>query len=62
MIPEYSGKTWQQSMKGSGDAVLAHTQKGVTVVMVAAVEEYRPQEHTERFRTVIRKKGTGNRA
>ena len=46
----------------AGDAVLAHTQKGVTVVMVAAVEEYRPQEHTERFRTVIRKKGTGNRA
>lgn len=46
----------------AGDAVLAHTQKGVTVVMVAAVEEYRPQEHTERFRTAIRKKGTGNRA
>lgn len=46
----------------AGDAVLAYTQKGVAVVMVAAVEEYRPQEHTERFRTVIRKKGTGNRA
>ena len=46
----------------AGDAVLAYTQKGVAVVMVAAVEEYRPQEHTERFRTEIRKKGTGNRA
>lgn len=46
----------------AGDAVLVFAQKGVRVVTVAAVDEYRPQEHTERFRTVIRKKGTGDRA
>lgn len=45
----------------AGDAVLVHSQKGVAVVRVAAVEEYRPQEHTGRFRTVIGKKGTGDR-
>lgn len=46
----------------AGDAVLVHTQKGVAVVMVAAVEEYRPKEYTDRIRPVIRKKGTGDRA
>lgn len=45
----------------AGDAVLVHTHKGITVVMVAAVEEYRPQEYTDRIRLVIRKKGTGDR-
>ena len=45
-----------------GDRVLVRSGRGVKAVTVAAVEEYRPQEHTERFRTVIRKKGTGNRA
>lgn len=45
----------------AGDAVLAHTHKGVVLVMVAAVEEYRPQEYTDRIRLVIRKKGTGDR-
>ncbi|MCM1235073.1 MAG: hypothetical protein NC489_33660 [Ruminococcus flavefaciens] len=44
----------------AGDAVLVHTHKGVTVVMVAAVEEYQLQEHTGQIRPVIRKKGTGN--
>lgn len=58
--------TWELPEKlidrvSAGDAVLVHSRKGVAVVMVVAVEEYRPQEHTERFRTVIRKKGTGNR-
>lgn len=45
----------------AGDAVLVYTQKGVTVVTVATVEEYRPQEYTDRIRPVIRKKGTGDR-
>ena len=45
----------------AGDVVLVHTHNGVTVVMVAAVEEYQPQEYTDRIRPVIRKKGTGNR-
>lgn len=58
--------TWELPDKlidrvSAGDVVLVHTYKGVTVVMVAAVEEYRPQEYTDRIRMVIRKKGTGDR-
>lgn len=65
---KHGGKlyTWELPEKlidrvSAGDAVLVHTHKGVTVVKVVAVEEYRPQEYTDRIRPVIRKKGTGNR-
>ena len=39
-----------------GDKLIVPTQRGVRVVTVAAVEEYRPEEYPEPLRTVIRRK------
>lgn len=39
-----------------GDKLIVPTQRGVRVVTVAAVEEYRPEEYPEPLSTVIRKK------
>ena len=43
----------------AGDRVLVPTKHGVRVVTVAAVEPYKPQEHTRNLRTAIRVKKRG---
>ena len=43
----------------AGDRVLVPTKHGVKVVTVAAVEPYKPQEHTRNLRTAIRVKKRG---